>query len=212
MAPIRRSLLCYALLVAGGCATRPAEFATRTTDEPAPRRPDAVAGDPPSAPVSGASPADTRGGVVALTQSPRDGARDLVTALGAAIAAENLDALSQCLTPDATWSNPSLGRAPMPAFSLFRDRFRKLDYGRWTGGALFASDEAEVMTYEDFDALPSRGPRPPEMRPGDVLVRGRVLAPRAGYERLFGDELAIVARPVGDRYRIVLLVEDFPLA
>lgn len=200
------------MVFVAGCAARATPIATRTVDDATPRRADAIAFDPPSAPPSHDSASDTRAGLIAVTQPPRDGARELVAALGAAIAAESLDALLACLSPDAAWTNPSMGRAPVPAVGVFRDRFRRLDYARWTGGALFASDETEVLTFDDFDALPARGPRPPEMRPGDLLVRGRVLAPRAGYDRLFGDELAILARPVGDRYRIVLLVEDFPLA
>ncbi len=211
MAPIRSSPLSYLLLVAG-CATRPTALETRTADDARPRRPDAVALDPPAAAPTGAGVGDSRAGVVAVTQPPSDDARALVAALGDAIARENLESLAACLSRDAVWMNPSLGRAPMPAMGVFRDRFRKLDYARWTGGALFASDEAEVLTFEDFDALPSRGPRPVEMRAGDVIIRGRVLAPRAGYDRLFGDELSIVARPIGGRYRIVLLMEDFPLA
>ncbi|MCC6649141.1 MAG: hypothetical protein IT374_26680 [Polyangiaceae bacterium] len=211
MAPTLRSLLCYSLALAG-CAPGPLGLSTRTTDERAPRRPDAVVADPPSAPPPAAGPADTRAGIVALTASAGEGARELVTALGAAITKEDAVALAACLASDATWSNPSGGRGGLLALDVLRERFRKLDYTKWAGGALFADDEAEVLTYDDFDALPARGPRPPEMRSGDVLVRGRVVSPRAGYERLFGDELTLLARPAGGRLRIVLILEDFPLA
>ena len=147
-----------------------------------------------------------------LPAIPREGASAAIDQLGAAIATENVEALAALFTPDASWSNPSRGRAAVPALGHFRDRFRKLDYGRWASASLFVAGEAQVLTYDDFDALPSRGPRPVEMRPGDVLVRGRVASPRAGYDRLFGDEMTVVVRPSGDRYRIALLVEDFPLA
>ena len=208
---IRSSALCYALLV-GACAPQASEFPTTGAFARAERRPDGVASDPASAPVHASGGRETASGLVVLPAVPRDSAFAAVEQLGAAIAAENVDALATLLTPDAMWSNPSLGRSPIPAFGHFRERFRKLDYGRWASASLFVASEAEVLTYDDFDALPARGPRPIEMRPGDVLVRGRVVSPRAGYDRLFGDEMAVVVRPFGDRYRIALIVEDFPLA
>ena len=94
--------------------------------------------------------------------------------------------------------------------AVWRERFRRLNYGALLDAPLIRAGDAEVYTYDELRAhLPSRPTAPAEMGPRDVLVRATVLTPRLGPDRYFGDEISFVLRPSNGRYLINSVVEDF---
>jgi hypothetical protein len=49
------------------------------------------------------------------------------------------------------------------------------------------------------------------MRRGDVLLRVRILTPRVGADRFFGDELLLLLRPEDGAYRVRWWQEEFQI-
>lgn len=213
-----RSTARYALVIAvalPSCArTEPARFATVDQLVDAPRKPDGVAIDPEPAPPASQPAASTRDGLVALS-SPlsTELAIEALASLLTAITAESQGDLSRLASPQALWSNPwSSNRAALAFSQVFRERFRKLDYTQLAGRQLFVERDVEVYGFDDLATpQPGRPARPAEMAQGDVLLRARMLVPRMGPDRLFGDELLVMMRPQGGRFRVQLLLEDFQL-
>jgi len=199
---------------ATGCASAPASFAT-TQEWPASRRsPDGVAIDPEPAPIAGVHQArTTAGSVVALTPSASLGAAvEAVMRFVDAVTREDAALLATVLGERAGWINPAAGRSGSNAVLVWRERFRRLEYGKLAGAPVVRESDVEIYAFDDLEApLPGRPQRPPEMRDGDVYARARVLSPRVGPDRLFGDELGFVLRSEGDRFRIVLLLEEFQI-
>lgn len=208
-----RWILCYAI-AAAGCSRGEASFPTAESWPDSPRRADGVAVDPASS-ASLAQRNGRTGEVGAVPLSPPAPVALAVRAVVAffdALPHEDLATLNTVLSERAGWVNPAVSRNAAPALGVFVDRFRRLDYEKLEGVALVREAELEVTAYDEFDPpLPGRPPRPPEMRPGDVLVRARVVTPRIGGDRLLGDELAFVLRPDHGRHRIFLVFEEFQL-
>lgn len=129
-----------------------------------------------------------------------------------AVTREDATLLATVLGERAGWINPAAGRSGSNAVLVWRERFRRLEYGKLAGAPVVRESDVEVYAFDDLEApLPGRPQRPPEMRDGDVYARARVLTPRIGPDRLFGDELGFVLRSEGDRFRIVLLLEEFQI-
>ena len=70
----------------------------------------------------------------------------------------------------------------------------------------------KINRIEDGDeALLERLRNEGEKSPADVLLRVRVLVPRVGADRLFGDTWLLVLRPQQGRYRVHSIQEEFQL-
>jgi hypothetical protein len=173
-----------------------------------PRRPDGVVLEP-----SPAMPAveDTSSGassVVALREPlGGDAAVSLVRSLVRAFEHEDIEALQGLLTDDAVpigGGRPSRGAL----VDQWRTRLKNLDYGRLKGTEVVRLDRIERFAFPDLDPKAGAGARPSEMKPGDLLLRVPVAAPRVGSEQLFGDVLVLVVRREGREYRIAAFGEE----
>ena len=216
--PDRRGGLRAALIAglsAAGCAPAgPPLFATADRAPSARRQPDGVAVDPMPASVQGADRGSTETlGLVALTPPlAEEQAVAAVEQFFDAAAREDAGALVKLLTPRAVWTNASAGSGPAPAAGFFIERFRRLDYHQLAGRPLIRQADAEVYTFDDLEAPPPGRPaRLPEMTRGDAMVRVRVLTPRVGPDRFFGDEMVFLLHPATGRYLIHFIAEEFQL-
>jgi hypothetical protein len=209
-----------ALLVAGvmsaGCGSGTPPMFPSTDRWPERRRePDGVAVDPTPAAVGGVSRGDTSsGGEVAL--APPLGPAAALASVGQlfeAASREDMQRLTALFAQRGGFMNPSSGsRSVTLATVAFRERFRKLDYRQLAGQTIYRESDAEVYTYDDLERPPPGRPsRPPEMAQGDALIKVRVLTPRIGPDRLFGDEIVFLLRPDAGRYRIQFMAEEFQL-
>ncbi len=214
--PSERRLAPLALaLTAVACSPPPRSPSFPTTDrlETARRQPDGVALDPLPAPTSpvarGEAPSPWP--VALLPPPPVEAALGVLRRVLDALTLENLAVIQPLLAARGSWVNPqSNSSSPLPVH--FRERVRRLDYEQLAGFPLLRESDAEVYTSEDLEAsLPGRPRRPADMQPGDVLLRVRVLTPRLGAERLFGDELLVMLRPERGSYLIQRWQEEFQL-
>lgn len=212
--PSRCYPLALLLLLAAGCrASSAPDFPTTDRLEPGRRQPDGVALDPLPAPTAGAlrGEAPATGALALQPPLPVTSAAGVLPPLLEALTQEDLAAMTPLFTERATWvALPS--RNSVPAMLHFRDRVRRLDYQQLTGQVVMREADAEIYTHDELDALPPGRPvRPPEMGPADVLLRVRVLVPRIGADRLFGDTWLLVLRPLQGRYRVHSIQEEFQL-
>jgi hypothetical protein len=202
-------------LLAAACsssAPRGPSFATLTEFPEEPRRPDGVVVDPSPELPPAAEAADKGNGIVALKPPlPDRAARAVVAAFLRAVVGENIEALSEMVTNDATLS--ARGRTGAPSLiDHWRARMRHFHYRTLVGEILYQEADIELYRYEDLETpLPGRPLRPPEMAPPDVLLRVPILVVRAGSERVFGDDILFHLRRDKGKYVIRQLIEDFQL-
>jgi len=202
-------------LLAAACsssAPRGPTFATLTELPDEPRRPDGVVVDPSPLLPAPADATDKGDGIVALKPPlPDRAARATVAAFLRAVVGENVEALSELVTNDATAA--ARGRSGAPALlDHWRARLRHFRYRVLANEVLYQEADIELYRYEDLETpLPGRPLRPPEMAPSDVLLRVPILVVRSGSERVFGDDILFHLRRDKDRYAIRQLVEDFQL-
>jgi hypothetical protein len=203
------------VLLAAACgagAGRGPAFATLTELPAEPRRPDGVVVDPSPELPPATEATDKTTGIVALkTPLPDRAARTVVAAFFRAVIAENVEALGEICTTDATLS--AKGRTGAPSVvDHWRARLRHFHYRVLAGEILYQEADIEVYRYEDLETpLPGRPLRPPEMTASDVLLRVPVLIVRAGNERVFGDDIMFHLRRDKGKYLIRQLIEDFQL-
>lgn len=219
MPPLRPSSLCYprlaALLLPSALAcSRPVPPSYPTTDRwpEARRQPDGVALDPLPSPAQPARAGLPSGRALALlSPPPTSSAVAALQGLLDALVAEDLEALPPLFTERGVWVHlPSRNNAPL--FLHFRERLRRLDYVQLSGVQLIHEPEVEVYSADDLAAeLPGRPLRPPEMAPTDLMLKTRILVPRLGADRFFGDSLTLILRPEQGRYRIHSVQEEFLL-
>jgi hypothetical protein len=214
---IRRSinadwLLAFLTVACSGSAPRGPSFATLTELPQEPRRPDGVVVDPsPELPVA-AEAVDNGTGIVALKPPlPDRAARAMVAAFLRAVVTENVEALSDLATSDATMA--ARGRTGTPSLvDHWRARMRHFRYRTLASDILYQEADIELYRYQDLEApLPGRPLRPAEMAPPDVLLRVPILIVRAGSERVFGDDMLFHLRRDKERYVIRQMIEDFQL-
>ena len=67
--------------------------------------------------------------------------------------------------------------------------------------AMYRPQDVEIYAYGEL-SLPGRPSRPMAMGTDDVLVRIPIATPRLGADILFGDEIRLLLRRDGSRYRI----------
>lgn len=136
---------------------------------------------------------------------------DVVRKILDALVQENREALWVHLDPKGFWMNPQI-HANIPIIPHFSERIRRLDYTQLAGLPLLREHEVEVYTQEDLAvALPGRPEHFPDRKAGDILIRFRILTPRVGTERLFGEEVVVSLRPEGGAYRVWRWQEEFQL-
>lgn len=200
-------------LLACGASSRPPSYPTTDRHEEARRLPDGVALDPLSAPTPPTSRGESPSpGPVALRPPlPIEAAVGVLRRSLEAITQQDMAALQPLLAPRGAWLNPQ-SNTSAPLATHFRERIRRLDYGQLTGIPLIREADAEVYTADDLaGAPPGRPPRPQEMKPEDVLLKVRILTPRLGADRLFGDELLVLLRPEQGSYQILRWQEEFQI-
>jgi len=217
---------CSALLVASAvslfaCASRTTKpstgkkgpaFATAAELPEAPRRPDGVVVDPSPELPQAVEVADPGSTLVALKPPlPEKAARSVVAAFFRAIVAEDLEALSDLATPDASAPNRNRGSASS-ILDHWRGRMRHFRYRSLASDVLYQEADVELYRYDDLEAMVAGRPqRPPEMARSDLLLRVPMLVVRAGSDRAFGDEILFLLRRGGDRFRIRQIMEDFQM-
>jgi hypothetical protein len=206
------ALAAFISAACGGGAPRGPAFATLPELPEEPRRPDGVVVDPsPELPIA-AEAVEANGGLVALKPPlPDRTARGMVTAFFRAVVGENMDAMSELATNDATQTTRARSGTP-GLIDHWRARMRHFRYRAVASELLYQEGDIELYRYEDLDPpLPGRATRPPEMAPTDVLLRVPILVVRAGSDRVFGDEMLFHLRRDKRRYLIRQVIEDFQL-
>jgi hypothetical protein len=198
---------CLLAFAGVGCAAGPAgpPVASPTRGEPAAvaapvRRPDAVPLESSGALPAPRAHAEARG-VVALLAPARDAAvanllRDFVDAWRS----ESIDALAAMLTADAGPLDARSRGRPVLVES-WRARLRAHPYARLDGTEVLRSDRIERWSDGELGAAGSP-PRPPDMQPGEFLVRAPLEVTRIGNEKVFGDVMEMVLRPEEGKLRI----------
>jgi hypothetical protein len=183
--------------------------------EAARRKPDGVAVDPTGAPPRARERADASDHLVTLrTPLGADRAVDTVSELFRKIVIEDSDGLEALFTREATVSTGASGGAATPLAVLWwQQRFRRLDYTRLAGEAIFREAELEIYRADDAIDAPSHPAiRLETLGETDVVIRLPILTSHAGADRLFGDEMIFWLRREGDRYKIYRVLEDFQLS
>lgn len=207
----RSSALFSAFLLAAvaGCGSRAATFETVSSFPESSRKPPGVAVDPsPSLPAAAGS-AKTLDGLVVLTAPPDPrAARTVVREFFAAVVSESPEKLDELVSSDA-WVDSGSQRQPVRAF--WRARFSQLDYSALADEVLFRESELETYRPEDLGRLAGTRPTFVDAEGSDLVVHARVRASWTGRTRLLGDELFFLLRPLGERYVIAEIVEDFRL-
>jgi hypothetical protein len=203
-----------ALLAAACSSSSPhgPSFATLSELPQEPRRPDGVVVDPSPELPTPVEAVDKGTGIVALKPPlPDRAARAMVSSFFRAVVTENVEALSDLATTEATMA--ARGRTGTPSLvDHWRARMRHFRYRALAGDMLYQEADIELYRYEDLEApLPGRPLRPPEMAPTDVLLRVPILIVRSGSERVFGDDILFHLRRDKGRYVIRQLIEDFQL-
>ncbi len=119
---------------------------------------------------------------------------------------ESIEHLRELLTPDAgPIENRAGGRKALE--DSWRQRMRAHEYGQLAELELVRFDRVERW---EWDALgrPDAPERPAEMQPGELYVRIPLEVTAFAGERLFDDEIVLLLRPEGSRYRIAAYGEE----
>jgi hypothetical protein len=202
------ALLAGAVLACAACAAPASSIAVAdpSSTEPAARRPDGVVVEPSPALPHAADRAPARGVVALREPLGVEAAEDLVRAYIHAFEREDEGALAQLLTSDAA---PLFGgRGGRGALlEQWRTRLKNLDYGKLAGLEVARLERMERFEYDELGA-PAPLPRPPEMKPGELLLRIPIATPRVGTEQLFGDVVVLLLRREEGRFRIAGASEE----
>jgi hypothetical protein len=202
------ALLAGAVLACAACAAPASSIAVAdpSSTEPAARRPDGVVVEPSPALPHAADRAPARGVVALREPLGVEAAEDLVRAYIHAFEREDEGALAQLLTSDAA---PLFGgRGGRGALlEQWRTRLKNLDYGKLAGLEVARLERMERFEYDELGA-PAPLPRPPEMKPGELLLRIPIATPRVGTEQLFGDVVVLLLRREEGRFKIAGASEE----
>jgi hypothetical protein len=169
----------------------------------APRRPDGVVLEPEPAVPEVKESAASRG-VVALRE-PLGGEAvvTIVHMLFRGFIHQDKDDLANLATSDAV----ALGPQRSPLLERWQKMLAEHDYKRLAGSEVARIDRIERYAYEDLGGAGAPA-RPPEMHPGEILVRVPVATPRVGSDQLFGDVVVLLLRRDGQRFRIAGFGEE----
>lgn len=202
------ALVAGAGLTCAACAGPASSIAAAdpSSTEPAARRPDGVVVEPAPALPRAADRAPAHGVVALREPLGVEAAEDLVRAYIHAFEREDEGALAQLLTGDAA---PLFGgRGGRGALlEQWRTRLKNLDYGKLAGLEVARLERMERFEYDELGA-PAPLPRPPEMKPGELLLRIPIATPRVGAEQLFGDVVVLLLRREEGHFRIAGASEE----
>jgi hypothetical protein len=210
--PIRRWKLCRSALGAvvleltvvacGAPQAQPTAVEIPST----PRKPDGVLLDTPSALPRAEDRAPARGVVSLREPLSLEAVKEVARAYVRAFEREDIDALGQLLTTDATpLFGARAGRQPL--LEQFRTRMKNYDYGKLGGAEVARLDRIERYELDEL-GVPGAPDRPPEMKPGDLLVRVPITTPRVGAEPLFGDVVILLLRRDEGHFKIAGVAEE----
>jgi hypothetical protein len=174
---------------AGG--VRDAESAAPVPSASVARRPDAVVVEPPPAQPAPVVRARARGVVALQPGFDRNDVAGVVGALLRACETESVPGVLATMTPDVVGLYTHASREQLRV--ELQRRFSALEFQLLRGADVAHVEQAEVREYDDLPAT-GRDARPPEMQPGDVLVRVPMTAPLSNGERLFDDVLVLLLR------------------
>lgn len=196
----------FAFVWLASCAAH-SSFDTAKEAPAPPRQPDGVVleAEPSLPDLAGRAPAR---GVVALRE-PRDAApfRDLAYAYVHALQREDLDSVLALLTLDAVALHGKARPTRSALLESLRTRMRAVDYSQIAGLDPLEGDAIRIYDYDELGTTVDVA-RPPEMRPGEVLVRAPVAVTRLGSDRFFGAAVLLVVRRDETRFRIAGIGED----
>lgn len=217
MSVARRWSWAPALVVLAGCTTQVAsEFPSASALPDTPRRPDAVAIDRHSELPTARDRATSEQPIVTL-RAPLDDdlAMRVVTLFFDGIMREDTNALS-ALGMDSPRVDNLAGvskQVSKPLTYLWRNRFRRHDFGRLRGRLIYRHSDVSTYRGGDSASLPLRArfsQRVPRTQPTDIVVHVPILTHTIKNERLIGSEMFFWLRRSGDAYRIVHMAEDLP--
>lgn len=176
--------------LAAACGAPPP---AQSPEEPPKRKPDGVLLEPAPAVPAAVERGEARGVIALKPGLSTDEIRGVVRQLMRAFENEQVEAVRMMLTSDATdlvshGSRDQIISGIASRFSKHRGNYQKL-----RGLEVAHVDRAEVREYDDLLTTGAR-PRPPDMAPGDVLVRVPMTAPMSNGERLFDDVLVLMLR------------------
>jgi hypothetical protein len=176
-----------------GCAgaARDASGPSPLTSATDVRRPDAVVLEPPPAQPTPVVRARAKGVVALQPGFDRNDLAVVVSGLLRAYETESVPAVLATMTPDVVGLYTHASREQLRA--ELQRRFSALEFQILRGADVAHVEDAEVREYDDLPAT-GRDARPPEMQPGDVLVRIPMTAPLSNGERLFDDVLVLLLR------------------
>lgn len=141
------------------------------------------------------------GGVLALrVPLGRDAVADVLRLFIDAWQRESIDALAALLTSDAGPID-ARGRGSRTLVESWRQRLRAHGYARLSGVEVVRPDRIERWEADEL-GVSGAPARPPDMRPGELLVRAPVEVPVVSGERLFGDQIVMIVRPDEGRLKI----------
>jgi len=158
---------------------------------PVDRHPAGVALDP-TPPIPRAVEKAVASGVVALRPAlPDDTLRRALATFFGVFSGHDTDALDPLLSRSARILDAHGGST----YSALRDELRgRIRAFEGAGSPAVRIDQLERFDFGDLEGEDAVRPRPPEMRPGDVLVRAHVSVPRSGGARLFGAVVVLLFR------------------
>jgi hypothetical protein len=176
-------------MVMAACAPSPMKTALEMPTTP--RHPDGVVLDPDSV-VPPAVERSAARGVVSLKQPVGDDViRHAVDAFFDVFANRDADALDVLLSRSARLLDAHGGSTYGTLREELRGRIRAFDAAAVTSVRI---DGIERYDYRDLGGEAGARPRPPEMRPGDVLVQVHVTLPRSSGAKLFGAVVVLLLR------------------
>jgi hypothetical protein len=181
-----------------------APAAPAVVPEGAPRRPDGVAIDLPTAPPRTVAEAHASDGIVALeTPLSTEAARSVVMRFFGAMVTEDRVTFQSLFAARAKSYNPSTS-VEDDALSFWNRRFDALEYQQLAGGPMLREDGIELFRIDQWQ----RGSVGDDTQPTDVIAYFRCPATTTG-RPLTGESISLQLRRFGDHYQIIRITEDF---
>jgi len=192
-------------LLGAHCGASP--LATTVEAPSAPRHPDGVLLEPPPATPDAREHAPARGAVALREPAGDEEIVAVVRDYLAGFQKEDIEALREMLTSDATQLDAHGKGSPGSLVEFWRMRMRSYDYTKLADAELFRPERVERYEFSELGGQGERA-RPSEMRSGDLLVRVPIQTPRLQGDRLFGDVLVLMLRRDEGRLRIAGWTEE----
>jgi len=208
--PIRSSRLSKFLLALslGGCATT-----LKTRDAPPPETSGAVAVDPVSVLPHASDRAASGDGVATLRAPvPREAVAALVRRWFDAFHARDTSGIEPDLDDVIVDLRSEYETSkPKSSFVLYElgPRMKSAPFDQVDVDSMYRPQDVEVWAREEL-GLAGRPARPSSMQADDLLVRIPIAMTRFGSDVLFGDEVKLLLRREGSKYRIRGFYEIVP--